>query len=558
MPLLRRSLAVFCSAAAALVMAQSQPPVAERALDIYTPVALDEQRLAGIFAVRNRANIEGYLEQIDTDALLEPFRSHSATASTRSQTAGLFLIAASNSYEYSDDSQLRTVMDRVASQIEKAQDPDGYLGLQAKANRWSQADLLTETSSLLGLIDYWHVTGEDSAADALERAANLLTKEFSGRSHLPEGASALAAPMVELYLMTSNGQYLQLCRSLATLHRDETDSNPLVSALTGYGLVELYRVTGSDADLRAAKSIWLKLSDSGYFVAGIPDIGNRVDSCLTLAWFQFTLDLFRLTGEARYAAQIEPLVYNAMAAAQDMQTGGIDPAAPLVGAKKFERGLDVCTAAEAVAISELGASMWGRYGPGVAILAYNPGRGSIRVRRRATVAVYTESNYPQTGNVIVHVEPSHPMRFPVQLLVPSWSHHFTVKIGETDMLGKPGQFLTLNREWKKGDTLQISIDMRTTVVPDPRDASHIALRRGPQLLTVVDSGSADARDVSKATVEPATLREITNAATGLPDPMAVIHYSVRGEVEGKSIELILAPLASSRRSDLWFQNARGL
>lgn len=536
--------------------ADPQRPVAERAVDIYTPVSADEQRLAGLFAVRTRANIEGYLEQIDIAAILQPFRSHSGnvTVPETAETAGLFLMAASNSYEYSDDAQLRSVMDKVAAGVEKAQDPDGYLGLYSKENRWSQNGILTETSSLLGLIAYWHVTGDDTAAESLERATGLLLKEFSGKQNLPQSTSVLAPVMVEMYRMTGNPRYLQFCRSITSLNETQSGASNLVSALTGYGLVELYRVTGADADLTAAKKIWQRLLDSGDFLAGIPASGGHLDSCLTLAWFQFTLDLFRLTGELHYASTLEPLIYNAISAAQNVHTGAIDPAVPLTGNKTFARGLDVCSAAESVALSEIGEAVWGRYQSGLAVLSYNPGHASVRLRRRATIQVYTESSYPQSGSVLLHVEPSHPMHFPVQLLVPAWTREFKAKVGGSELTGKPGQFLTINREWRRGDTVTISIQMTATTVTDPRDHSRIAIRRGPEFLTPVGTADHTPPRASAATLDAASLTELSSDTAGLPTPMQPPRYAVHARADGRDYNLVLAPLASASSADLWFQN----
>ena len=74
-------------------------PVAEAALDMYTPVAFDQQRFAGQFGERTRANIEGYLERVDAPRLLKPFQERSADAldPLLAEGAGLYLVAASNS-----------------------------------------------------------------------------------------------------------------------------------------------------------------------------------------------------------------------------------------------------------------------------------------------------------------------------------------------------------------------------------------------------------------------------------------------------------------------------
>ena len=89
-------------------------------------------------------------------------------------------------------------------------------------------------------------------------------------------------------------------------------------------------------------------------------------------------------------------------------------------------------------------------------------------------------------------------RFALHLRVPQWTRSFTATVGKETLRGKPGKFLTIEREWKSGDTVAIDMDM--TVVALPGGASYpdsVAIRRGPQVLAAEDSLNAQLLPVGR-------------------------------------------------------------
>ncbi|HEX4770259.1 MAG TPA: beta-L-arabinofuranosidase domain-containing protein [Bryobacteraceae bacterium] len=538
----------------ASVQLWAQKPVPEAALDVYTPAAFDEERVAGLFAERLRANIEGYLQRVDTAKLEKPFRERSSSALDPLSTegAGLFLMAAAESYDYSDDPELKAVMDRVARGLIAAQEPDGYAGVYKGEARWGPGDVLTQASVLMGLMAYWRSTGDDASETAAHKMADLFLSTF-GQKKAPADAVALLPGMAELYRSSGDVRYLNFCKSLAAAVTS-TGDGALVMALRGFGLVELYRITGNDSYLNAARQIWQKTEQEHRSVAGLPASSESLDSCLTLAWFQLTLDLLRLTGQVEYASALEATIYNGLFAAQEKNTGGIDAAVPFTGKKKFGHGTDVCTAAAAVGIAELPGVVWGRYGYGIAIMGYVPGRTSVRLRRRASVQLYAEGNYPASGAILLHVEPSHDIRFPLRFYVPSWTKKFTADVGETHQIGSPGKFLIIDREWRRGDTVKIAIDMTPSIVSDPATGKRLAVRRGPQLLALSSSLNARLGDLASVSLDKsaaATLKqeESTTMPTGLQT------YSIVGNESGKTVKLLLIPFSDATDYRVWLQPA---
>lgn len=467
--MIRRALGVAVALAGTL-SAGGLHAHSEGAPDVFTPVPLDQQRVSGAFAERMRANVEGFLENVNPQELL-----------ARPTSAGLFLLAASDSYSYSEDPNLRKAMDGVAAAIVK--DPP------------KDVDALGQASLISGLVAYSDETGREDALSAARAIAD---------AHLRDAEAELAGPLTELYEASEEQRYLNAARGLV---RKVPPEETLARFVFGAGLVEYYRATGDDASLRKSVEMWSRVHPD---IAGAPDAEGN--TCLTAAWFAWTTQLLRATGKIPYAEAAEVTLYNQLLAAQSPQSGAILGRVTLAGQKIKADYADACAAAEGWALAVLPESLWGRLDSGIAIFNYTPGRVSMRLHHRTTVQIYSEAGYPQTGDVLLHIEPSHPTRFHLLLRVPTWSHQFTVESSVGRQIGKPGQFLDLAADWKKGDTVRISMDMPVSLITDPQQPELVALKRGPQVLALTGPASGgglngvtlDAKDTAVSAVSAAS------------------------------------------------------
>ena len=492
-----------------------------------------------MLASRIRANIEGYLEHIPLDKIAQALDGAGGSDPATGKCAGLLLEAAANSYEYSDDAQLKKVMDTLAQTLISHQQASGYIGTYSLAQRWSHDDLSSQGALLLALETYNRVTGKDEALVAAKRLANPLVDHLSKGKGAVADAREVLRPLLELYRSTSDGHYLSFCRRLAQSSLSElgteTDTNSFLSFLSG--LLDLYQLTGDEAFAKAAEAGWRSIQGAQLSVTGVPMAKDPLATgCVTQTWLQLNLDLFRVRGEARYAEQVERTVYNQLLAAQDAENGRIDPCVPANGSKTTSLNLHPCAAAIALGISEIPEMVWGRLGSGVAVLSYQPGHATLRIRRRVTLQLYAESEYPEAGKVLLHVEPDHDAKFPLQLLVPSWARSFRAEIGATALDGKPGQFLTLDREWKKGDTIKVAIEMSASAVTDSHHSGEAAIRRGPQILCLI-KGDGPVSDLSAATISTSriSLKAEDDAGT----------YILSGNYAGRPQSLTLVPFSDT-------------
>ena len=542
----------------------------------FRALSLDKQKLTGLLGSRVRANSEGFLENVSLSQLLQPDAhvtdTHvTDTTSPPREFAGMFLDAAADAFEYNHDLQLRSQMDKVADALASF----SKTGLPGPEVKLTPDNLRDARAALLGLLAYYRVTNETGAFATAQSIGTVLIKLLSSEANgegLPQELLTvpqlgLIEPFVRLYRLSGDRKYLDFCTALA-----KTDVPPEITATTSdsliashlyavSGLADLYEVTGDATYLRPVISFWKRLLASRLSVTGalLPtDKENVIDTSSSAAWLQVTFKLLRITGEAGYGDQLERTVFNQVLAAQDGRTGNISPEVPLNGAKLFASKLSAANGrsllAEAKAIALLPQLVWGRYDNGIAINLYTPGRAFFTLQKHGLVQIYSEGAFPQTGQIQLHVEPSvKSAQFPLRLRVPSWASEFDVTVADLHLRGKAGDVVIIDREWRSGDTVRVSIvlPLRTHHgfnLTREEDSGDLVLQRGPQVLALGQTLNADLPDLRAAALRPLSTGryQISNYEDKLPQSFFGDQvYKANGEINGKAEDLLLVPYADA-------------
>ena len=570
------------------------PVVPDKVVDRFTPAPFDGQKIEGLLGDRMRVNLEGRLLHVDEKGILKGFQQRPGEQDWIGEHAGKFLHAAANTYLYTGDERLKTLMDRVVRAQIATQLPDGYLGTYLDARRWTSWDVWVHKYDLIGLTAYYQVTGYEPALDAARKIGDLLCRTFGtgpgqreiilSGEHVGMAATSVIEPMVNLYRYTGDRKYLDFCEYLvrswgqangpkiveslnatgSVFHTANAKAYEMMSNLVG--LAELYRATGNPLYLKTAQIAWDDIAAHRLFVTGttssnehftddavLPgeESANVGEGCATVTWLQLTWQLLRLTGEARYAEQLEHTVYNALLGAQDPRTGDICYFTPLNGKKSPTPGINCCVSSEPRGISMIPQLAWGSLGDGAAVLFYVPGHATVATAAGAT-AIDVRTNYPSDGTAVLTLTPAKAARFPLYLRVPAWTTGFTATAGGQTYKGAPGEFLTIDRQWKPGDEIQVEMDLTTRVLPGgPSYPYNVAILRGPQVLALEQSLNRDVMDLQAAGPRAMTVT-LTDAHAKLPrNWLGTQAYAFDGVVAGKPRQLTLAPFTDARTYRVW-------
>ena len=117
-------------------------------------------------------------------------------------------------------------------------------------------------------------------------------------------------------------------------------------------------------------------------------------------------------------------------------------------------------------------------GNGLALLAYGPATVRSTVARETPVTIREETDYPFGDAVTLHVEPASEAAFPLYLRIPGWCDAATVSInGKAEPPTAAGKFAVVNRTWKPGDVVKITLPMKLRVHPGVNGS--VSISRGP-------------------------------------------------------------------------------
>jgi DUF1680 family protein len=522
------------------------PAVPDRAPARYVPARFDAQEIEGVLGERMAVNLEKrLLEGVETEALLTGFRQPPGQQTWIGEHIGKFIDAATNAWSYSRDERLKEKLDSAVGALLATQRPDGYLGTYLEPDRFIDLgsgewepneklplwDVWVHKYDLISLLNYYSQTGYEPALAASRRIGDLLCRTYGegpGQKsiarndwHVGMANTSVLEPMAILYRYTGETRYLDFCRYIVRAW-DEPRGPKILSTLlrTGrvrdvanhkayemtsnlVGLLELYRATGEETFLRAVLLAWRDVVENRLYITGGASWGElfredhllRADGrvgegCVTTTWMQLNLQLLRLTGEAKYAEELERSVFNALLGAQHPENGLICYFVPLNGTKEYGTvsqgmlGVSCCTSSVTRGLSVIPQVAWGNRGGGIAVNLYVPGRVRLPAGGRE-VTLLSRTRYPEDGEVTLELKMARPVRFPLSLRVPAWCADFKVSAAGDAWTGVRGTYLEIDRTWKDGDQVKVEMDVATEVLAGvPAYPSHVALRRGPQVLAV--------------------------------------------------------------------------
>ena len=507
-------------------------PVAEKVpcavADLQDSQAADRVVLDGWVGLRIAESESNRLAKLDPARLLEGYRKRPGRQSWDGEHVGKWLHAATLAWANTGDPNLRQKLDYVAAELCKCQLPDGYLGTYLDKDRWTEWDVWAHKYNLIGLITYMRYTGNMEPLPACQKMADLLCATFGEKpgqrdiitagQHVGMAPTSVLEPMVLLYRLTGEPRYLDFTRyilraweqpkgphiisRLLELKRVDKVGNgkayEMLSCLNG--ALEYYRTTNDPKILEACLNAWKDIVDNRLYITGtasygehfhddfdLPNTGNVGETCVTVTWLQFNAQLLRLTGQARFAEQLERVVLNQLLGAQRPDGAAWGYYVQMEGKKPYSDSLDghCCLSSGPRGIALIPTFALSTDREGIVVNLYDNGAARLALRDGTPVGVSVKSIFPSDGYARITVEPGVAKTFSVKLRMPAWSPETSVKVNGQSVSASPGAdgYAALNRQWKSGDNIDIAFKLiPQVVVGDHRNAGNVAVMFGPLVL----------------------------------------------------------------------------
>ncbi len=118
---------------------------------------------------------------------------------------------------------------------------------------------------------------------------------------------------------------------------------------------------------------------------------------------------------------------------------------------------------------------------GLAAIFYAPCEVTAKVGDGTQVRIVVDSDYPFDETVRIVFQTRKPVRFPLALRIPSWCEDASVQVNNRQLKGtvKSNSFAIVERQWRNGDKVTLSLPMRLTVKVWEKQRNSVSVRYGP-------------------------------------------------------------------------------
>lgn len=591
------------------VLPEAKPLVQNKVSNNFTSVPFQNQQYNGYLGTRFRQNLEQRLLKVDEAGLLGSYLNRPGIHPWQGEHVGKYLEAACNVWKLTHDTALKKQMDRMMFTLINTQLEDGYLGTYTVSQYWTSWDVWSHKYNLHGLLAYYAATGYKPALAACKKMGDLLCRTFGNNAgqrdiilageHVGMAATSVLGAMVDLYRYTADKKYLDFCYYI-TGAWEQKHGPHIISAilksgrvtdvgnrkayemLSNYvGLVKLYQLTGNVVFLEAVEAAWKDVVKNRLYITGTASEheyfqedgvlpagadANMGEGCVTTTWIQLNQNLFAVTGDIKYLNQLETSVYNHLLAAEDPQTGCVSYYTPLMDKKPFTCFITCCQSSVPRGIALVPDFTFGNIKNIATILFYEPASYKVKIaaanKKNINAAFIIDGNFPESGKVTITVNTNEAAIFPVALRVPEWCTGYTAHVGGKVYTAKPDEFITISKNWKPGEKINVTFDMPVQQLAGGKSyPGQVAFKRGPQVLAVDRSlNTAPAFEFITRSKENIIMGEPTAAGQSNILPANWIGKQVYfTDILNKNEKLYLVPFADASQTGadmkVWLQAA---
>ena len=485
-----------------------------------------------------------FLLSLDLDRLLHTFRLNAGLPSSatplggweapdvelRGHSLGHFLSASALMYAATGDARFKARADAVVAELARIQEAlakrsnAGYLSafpeeffdrLEKRQRVW--APYYTLHKIMAGLLDVHERCGNAPALDVLMKMAGWVKLRMDRLSDEQRQAAletefgGMNEVLANLYAVTGDPEHLRLARYFDhravfdPLARGEDKLDGLhanTQIPKAIGAAREYEMSGETRYRDIASFFWQRVAQYRSYVTGghsdnesffpIERFSQHLgaasaETCNTYNMLKLTRHLFQWAPSAELMDFYERALLNHILASQDPATGMMIYYCPLKpGAFKT--------------YSKPDASFWCCVGTGMeshakyADTIYFHGDDSLYVNlfvpseltwREKGLVVRQDTRFPEEDTTRLTLQPDRPLRLAVKLRYPAWARSgitVTVDGRNEKVSATPGSYLTIERQWKKGDVIQVRLPMSLRQEAMPDDPKTVALLYGPLVL----------------------------------------------------------------------------
>ncbi|MBK7870672.1 MAG: glycoside hydrolase family 127 protein [Saprospiraceae bacterium] len=366
------------------------------------------------------------------------------------------------------------------------------------------------------------------------------------------GHQEIELALMKLYHVTQNERYLKLsdwfldqrgrgygkgviwdqwkdpkyCQDEVPVKDQKEITGHAVRAMYLYtGAADVAAVTGDAGYVNAMQTVWEDVVYRNMYITGgigssgrnegfsidydLPNENAYCETCASVGMVFWNQRMNALTGDAKFMDVLERSLYNGALDGLSLSGDRFFYGNPLASnGQHFRRewfGTACCPSNIARLVSSVGDYIYGKSDNSLWVNLFVGSNTVVKIDK-TDVAVQMETNYPWDGKVKISVEPKSKTKFALHLRIPGWArgeavpgdlYEFAntsdaktiIRVNGKDVAyAEVNGYAILDREWKKGDVVELELPMEVRKVvarPDLKyNNDRVALQRGPLVYCV--------------------------------------------------------------------------
>lgn len=421
-------------------------------------------------------------------------------------------------------------------------------------------------------------------------------------------SSSLLEPIVRLYSLTKEQKYFDFASYIVACGGTDVENifdlayedklypyqYPMTKAYEMIscfeGLLEFYRVTGEEKYKTAVVNFANKVLESDFTIIGSCGCSHELfdrstvrqantnngelaqETCVTVTIMKFMYQLHLLTGNAKYADAFETSLYNAYfgaintekiiskAALEELPNSVAEPLpfdsySPLVASRRGKGvgGLKLMADNHYYGCCACIGSAGNGLIPKMALLTtedgfamnlFIPGTAASVTPKGQSVEFTTQTAYPKSGEVEITVHLTENERFTLLVRNPAFSKTTKLSVNGEPVSVTEG-YISVDREWKNGDVVTLSLDMRTRAIYPISYGHNILMikpfmKRDFYILPVYDEEDPMAKNHVAICRGPIVMAQENRLGYSVDEPVSIV-ADQDGYVDAKFPEKDIAP-----------------
>ena len=392
-------------------------------------------------------------------------------------------------------------------------------------------------------VAHYQATGKTNLLNVAVKEANLLCTTFgpaTNQLHFWPGHEIVEMGLAKLYRITGDARYLDLAKyfiddrgsrpggddyhqsRIPPVEQTEAIGHAVRAGYLYSGMADVAALTGDTNYIRAIDLIWENCVGTKLYVTGgigarpageafgnnyeLPNLLAYNETCAAIANDYWNERLYLLHGNAKYVDVLERTLYNSLLAGVSLDGTKFFYPNPLESDGKYERspwfGCACCPGNMTRFLPSLPGYFYAQKHDSVFVNLFASGTADIKLDDGRVIKLTQETRYPWDGGVRITVAAGKKTKFTLAVRIPGWArnevvpcglYHFvgtatkepvTLKVnGENIPIKLDQGYVHLNRSWKSGDVIALSLPMPVQrVVASEKvkaDQGRIALQRGP-------------------------------------------------------------------------------